>query len=145
MSNVFGHPETSQMAIVELPEDAVSASWAPGVVAIAGNRITEHTPPASSPTPSPHQWWGSEISPATLNDAWITNGMSRYAELMYVQDASGSTAFQTAIGDVSAGALAYDTEPLSTSAASIFLPAVPVHDPRKGCHGLPHAPLGDGR
>jgi tetratricopeptide (TPR) repeat protein len=33
---------------------------------------------------------------------------------MYVQDASGTTAFQTAIGDVSAGALAYDTEPLST-------------------------------
>jgi aminopeptidase N len=61
-----------------------------------------------------HQWWGSEISPATMNDAWITNGMSRYAEMMYVEDASGKTAFQTAVMDVSAGALAYDTEPLTT-------------------------------
>jgi peptidase M1-like protein/tetratricopeptide repeat protein len=61
-----------------------------------------------------HQWWGSEVSPATLNDAWITNGMCRYGELMYLQENAGNNAFQTAIGDVSAGALAYDTEPLST-------------------------------
>ncbi len=61
-----------------------------------------------------HQWWGSEVSPATLNDAWITNGMSRYGELMYLEDAAGKTAFQNAISDVSAGALAYDTEPLTT-------------------------------
>ena len=114
MSNVFGQPETAQMAIVELPEDAVSASWAPGVVAIAGNRITDHNSTRLLANTIAHQWWGSEISPATLNDAWITNGMSRHAELMYVQDTSGATAFQTAIGDVSAGALAYDTEPLST-------------------------------
>ena len=40
--------------------------------------------------------------------------MSRYGELMYLEDSAGKTAFQTAISDVSAGALAYDTEPLST-------------------------------
>jgi tetratricopeptide (TPR) repeat protein len=114
MSSTFGQPETGQMVIVELPEDAVSASWAPGVAAIAGNRITDHNSARLLANTLAHQWWGSEVSPATLNDAWITNGMSRYAELMYVQDASGSTAFQTAIGDVSAGALAYDTEPLNT-------------------------------
>ncbi len=114
MSNTFGQPETGQMALVELPEDAVSASWAPGVAAIAGNRITDHNSTRLLANTLAHQWWGSEISPVTLNDAWITNGMSRYAELMYLQDASGSSAFQTAVGDVSAGALAYDTEPLST-------------------------------
>jgi hypothetical protein len=114
MSNTFGQPETGQMTIVELPDDAVSASWAPGIAAIAGNRIMDHNSARLLANTLAHQWWGSEVSPATLNDAWITNGMSRYAELMYVQDASGTTAFQTAIGDVSAGALAYDTEPLST-------------------------------
>src|ERR1035441_9837996 len=51
---------------------------------------------------------------ATQNDAWITNGMSRYGELMYLEDSAGKNAFQSAVGDVSAGALAYDTEPLST-------------------------------
>ncbi len=114
MTNTFGQPETGDMTIVELPDDSVSASWAPGIAAIGGNRIAAHNATRLLANTLAHQWWGSEVSPATLNDAWITNGMSRYAELMYVQDASGTTAFQTAVGDVSAGALAYDTEPLST-------------------------------
>jgi aminopeptidase N len=61
-----------------------------------------------------HQWWGSLVSPATLNDMWITNGMDRYAELMYLEDTNGRQGLQAAIGDTEAAALAYDTEPLTT-------------------------------
>jgi tetratricopeptide (TPR) repeat protein len=115
MTSVFGEPESGRINIVELPDDAVSAAWAPQMACIAGNRIAE--PKGANrllANTLAHQWWGSEVSPATLNDAWITNGMSRYGELMYLEDSAGKTAFQTAIGDVSAGALAYDTEPLTT-------------------------------
>ena len=52
-----------------------------------------------------HQWWGSEVSPRTLNDAWITNGMARYGELMFMEDESGNSALQAALQDVAAGAL----------------------------------------
>jgi hypothetical protein len=116
MTSVFGQPESGRINIVELPEDAVSAAWAPEMACIAGNRIVDRTAASQHLLSNTlaHQWWGSEVSPATLNDAWITNGMSRYGELMYLEDSSGKNAFQTAIGDVSAGALAYDTEPLST-------------------------------
>jgi aminopeptidase N len=113
-SSIFGEPETGRLNIVELPEDAVSAAWAPGVVAIAGNRIGEKNSFRLLANTIAHQWWGSEVSPYSLNDAWITNGMSRYAELMYLEQSAGKTSFQTAIGDISAGALAYDTEPLTT-------------------------------
>jgi aminopeptidase N len=41
--------------------------------------------------------------------------MSRYAELMYLEDENGRTAMENAIQDVSAGALAYDTTPLSSA------------------------------
>ena len=54
-----------------------------------------------------------QVSPATLNDAWITNGMCRYGELMYVEDEGGQSALERAVVDISAGALAYDTIPLS--------------------------------
>ncbi len=114
MSTTFGQPESGRLNIVELPDDSVSAAWAPEVVAIAGRRISDHASQRLLANTIAHQWWGSEVSPQTLNDAWITNGMSRYAELMYVEDSSGRTAFETAVNDVSAGALAYDTEPLST-------------------------------
>jgi hypothetical protein len=114
MTGVFGQPESGRINIVELPEDAVSAAWAPEVVCIAGNRIVDHNSQRLLANTLAHQWWGSEVSPATLNDAWITNGMSRYGELMYLEDSAGKNSFQTAINDVSAGALAYDTEPLTT-------------------------------
>jgi tetratricopeptide (TPR) repeat protein len=114
MTSIFGQPQSGRINIVELPEDAVSAAWAPEMAAIAGNRIVDHSATRLLANTLAHQWWGSEVSPATLNDAWITNGMSRYAELMYLEDSSGKTAFQSAISDVSAGALAYDTEPLDT-------------------------------
>jgi aminopeptidase N len=114
MSTTFGQPESTRMSLVELPDDAVSAAWAPEIAAIAGGRIAARNEQRLLSNTLSHQWWGSQVSPATLNDAWITNGMSRYAELMYLEDSAGKTAFQAAITDVSAGALAYDTEPLTT-------------------------------
>jgi len=40
--------------------------------------------------------------------------MSRYAELMYLQETTGNAAFQNAVTDIEAGALAYDTAPLTS-------------------------------
>ncbi len=114
MSGTFGQPESTLMNLVELPDDAVSATWAPEIAGIAGNRIAARNEQRLLSNTLAHQWWGSQVSPATLNDAWITNGMSRYAELMYLEDSAGKNAFEAAITDVSAGALAYDTEPLTT-------------------------------
>jgi tetratricopeptide (TPR) repeat protein len=114
MSGTFGQPESTHMNLVELPDDAVSATWAPEIAAIAGSRIAARNEQRLLSNTLAHQWWGGQISPATMNDAWITNGMSRYAELMYLEDSAGKTAFESAITDVSAGALAYDTEPLTT-------------------------------
>jgi len=114
-SSIFGQPESIRLNVVEIPDDAVSAAWAPEMACIAGGRIADpknsHRLLANTVS---HQWWGSEISPYTLNDAWITNGMGRYSELMYLEESAGKTSFQTAITDISAGALAYDTEPLTT-------------------------------
>jgi tetratricopeptide (TPR) repeat protein len=114
MSGTFGQPESTHMNLVELPDDAVSAAWAPEIAAIAGNRIAARNEQRLLSNTLAHQWWGSQISPATMNDAWITNGMSRYAELLYLEDSAGKNAFQSAVTDISAGALAYDTEPLTT-------------------------------
>ncbi len=114
MAGTFGQPESTRINLVELPDDSVSAAWAPEIAAIAGNRIAARNEQRLLSNTLAHQWWGSEISPATMNDAWITNGMSRYAELMYLEDSAGKSAFESAVTDVSAGALAYDTEPLTT-------------------------------
>ena len=115
-TTTFGQPETTKLQVVEIPDDAVAASWAPEIAAIAGNRIGDKNSYRLLANTVARQWWGSEISPNTLNDAWITNGMARYAELMNLEETNGKTSFQNAIPDIEAGALAYDTAPLTTLA-----------------------------
>ncbi|MGA9672275.1 MAG: M1 family aminopeptidase, partial [Terracidiphilus sp.] len=111
----FGSPESSHLNVVEIPDDTLPAVWAPELAAILGSRVGDKSGIRLLANTIAHQWWGSEVSPRTLNDAWIFNGMARYGELMYVEDESGRSAMHTALQDVSAGALAYDTVPLSSS------------------------------
>jgi tetratricopeptide (TPR) repeat protein len=114
-TGLFGGAESGRLNVVELPDDTLPAVWAPELAGIMGSRTGDKSGVRLLANTIAHQWWGSEVSPATLNDAWITNGMSRYGELMYVEDQQGKSAMKTAIVDVSAGALAYDTTPLSSA------------------------------
>jgi len=119
----FGAAETSHVNVVELPDDTLPATWAPEVAAIMGRTVSDKSGIRLLANTLAHQWWGSEVSPRSLNDAWITNGMARYGELMFVEDESGKKAMSTALVDVSAGALAYDSIPLSSiSRLSPFSP-----------------------
>src|SRR5271168_2839878 len=111
-TGLFGPAESVHFNVVELPDDTLPAFWAPEIAAIPGGRMNRANSQLLANTVA-HQWWGSQVSPATLNDAWITNGMCRYGELMYVEDEGGQTALERSIVDISASALAYDTIPLS--------------------------------
>jgi hypothetical protein len=119
----FGEPETERVNVVEIPDDTLPAVWAPEMAAIQGSRVGDKSGVRLLANTLAHQWWGCEVSPRTLNDAWIINGLSRYGELMYLEDESGRSAMRAALGDVAAGALAYDTIPLSSvSRLSPFSP-----------------------
>src|SRR5580692_4747597 len=111
----FGEAETSHLNVVELPDDTLPAAYAPELAAIQGSRVGDKSGVRLLANTIAHQWWGCEISPHGLGDAWITNGMSRYGELMYIEDESGKSALRAALQDVAAGALAYDTVPLSST------------------------------
>jgi tetratricopeptide (TPR) repeat protein len=110
----FGGLESAHLNVVELPDDTLPSVWAPELAAISGSRVGDKTGVRLLANTIAHQWWGSEVSPHTLSDAWITNGMSRYGELMYLEEDSGKNAMKSAVQDVAAGALAYDTVPLSS-------------------------------
>jgi predicted negative regulator of RcsB-dependent stress response len=111
----FGALESVHLNVVEIPDDTLPAVWAPELAGIPGSRVGDKSGVRLLANTMAHLWWGSEVSPKTLNDAWITNGMSRYGELMYVENQSGKGALRSALNDVAAGALAYDTIPLSSA------------------------------
>ena len=112
----FGVPESSHLNVVEIPDDTLPAAWGPELAAIMGSHVADKSGIRLLANTIAHQWWGSEVSPKTLNDAWITNGMCRYGELMYMESDNGKTAMLNALQDVAASALAYDTIPLSSAA-----------------------------
>jgi aminopeptidase N len=111
----FGEGPSHLLNVVELPDDSLPAYWAPEIAAIAGARIADRNNYRLLANTMARQWWGVMVSPVTLNDAWITNGMSRYGELMYVEKVSGQAGLQAAVIDISASALAYDTAPLTST------------------------------
>ena len=114
-SDIYGAAPTPELNVVELPDDTVPATWAPEIAAIAGTRIGEKNNYRLLANTMSHQWWGSDVSAATLNDAWIPNGMARYSEAMYIEHIAGRSGLTDVIKDISAGALAYDTIPLSSA------------------------------
>ncbi len=109
----FGPTETGQLNIVELPADTLPAAWAPEIAAIAGNQLDTTDYARLLANTIARQWWGEQVSPASRNDAWITNGMCRYAELENLGRTSTPAVAADAILNVSASALADNKVPLA--------------------------------
>jgi len=113
---LFGLPPSQKLNVVELPGDTLPYMWAPELVGLAGPSITERTNYRLLANAIAHQWWGVSVSPATKDDWWISDGFARYSEAMYVENAAGAGGLEEAVKDMSVGALAYDTVPLSSAA-----------------------------
>jgi len=113
---LYGLPQSQKLNVVELPGDTLPYAWAPQIVGLAGPSITEKTNYRLLADGIAHQWWGVSVSPATKDDWWISDGFSRYSEAMYVENAAGAAGLEEAVKDMSVGALAYDTVPLSSVA-----------------------------
>ncbi len=112
---LYGTPLSQKLNVVELPGDTVPYAWAPEIAGLAGPSITEKTNYRLLANAIAHQWWGISVSPASKDDWWLVDGFSRYSEAMYVENAAGSAGLEEAVKDMSVGALAYDTVPLSSA------------------------------
>lgn len=111
----YGNAPSTRLNIVELPDDTVPSAWAPEIAALASRGITEKTNYRLLANTIAHQWWGVSVSPATKDDWWIADGFSRYSEARYVESAAGTAGLEEMVKDMSVGALAYDSVPLSTA------------------------------
>jgi tetratricopeptide (TPR) repeat protein len=112
---LYGLPPSQKLNFVELPGDTLPYLWAPEIVGLAGPSITEKTNYRLLADAIAHQWWGVSVSPASKDDWWLSDGFARYSEAMYVENAAGAAGLEEAVKDMSVGALAYDTVPLSSA------------------------------
>jgi aminopeptidase N len=120
---LYGPAPSTTLKVVELPDDTVPSSWAPEIAAVASRAITEKVNYRLLANTIAHQWWGGAVSPASRDDWTISDGFARYSEARYVEQAAGQAGLEEVVKDMSVGALAYDTVPLSSaSKLDIFSP-----------------------
>ena len=112
---LYGPLPDSTLKVVEIPDDTVPSAWAPQIAAIASRAITERVNYRLLANTIAHQWWGGSVSPASRDDWWLSDGFARYSEARYVEQAAGQAGLEEVIKDMSVGALAYDTVPLSSA------------------------------
>ncbi len=109
-----GPAPSTTLRVVEIPDDTVPSAWAPEVAAIASRGLTQKVNYRLLANTIAHQWWGVSVSPGSRDDWWLNDGFARYSEARYVEQAAGKAGLEEAVKDMSVGALAYDTVPLST-------------------------------
>ena len=112
----YGNAPSTRLKIVEIPDDTVPYAWAPEIAALSSRAITEKTNYRLLANTIAHQWWGASVSPASKEDWWLSDGFSRYSEARYVESAAGEAGLEEMVKDMSVGALAYDSVPLSSAA-----------------------------
>jgi hypothetical protein len=108
----YGVPLSSELKLVELPDDSVPSAWAPEMAGLAARNISAKVNYRLLANAIAHQWFGTIVSPATRNDWWIQDGGARYSESRYIEYAAGAAGAQEAVKDMAVGALAYESVPL---------------------------------
>jgi aminopeptidase N len=112
---LYGAAPSTTLKVVELPDDTVPSAWAPEIAAIASRAVTDKVNYRLLANTISHQWWGVSVSPASRDDWWLSDGFARYSEARYVEQAAGQAGLEETVKDMSVGALAYDTVPLSSA------------------------------
>ena len=111
---LYGPAPSAKLNVVEIPDDTVPSAWAPEIAAIASRGVTLKTNYRLLANTIAHQWWGVSVSPASKEDWWLDDGFARYSEARYVESAAGQNGLEEVVKDMSVGALAYDSVPLSS-------------------------------
>ncbi len=112
---LYGPAPSTTLKVVEIPDDTVPSAWAPEIAAISSRAVTDKVNYRLLANTIAHQWWGVSVSPASRDDWWLSDGFARYSEARYVEQAAGQAGLEETVKDMSVGALAYDTVPLSSA------------------------------
>lgn len=112
----FGLAPSTSLALVETDREAPAGYSAPGVIFLSPGTIGKALNPRGLANQMARQWWGVLISAATRNHLWITNGLARYGELMYLESLSGPSVMEVELRDIYTEALTVDNPPLIQSA-----------------------------
>ncbi len=115
-TSLFGAPQTTSLTLVETERGAPSGYAAPGLIFLSPGTIGTQLNSRGLANQLARQWWGVSVSPSSRNHLWLSNGMARYAELLYVEQTAGPSIFDADMRDAYTEALTITEPPLIQSA-----------------------------
>ncbi len=107
-SNQFGALPAPGMAVAQLPDATVDGYAAPGLILVSARQWLEKPNERLLAGLAAHEWWGGQVAAASPSDVWLTDGLSRYSEGLYVEESAGKEGLNKALEDFAVGALMFD-------------------------------------
>lgn len=107
-SDMFGPQTDASMTLIQLPDGTLRDFAAPGVLLLSERAWDPKTSDHTIARLVAAQWWGANVLPATASDVWITDGLARYSEALYAEQAAGREAGLKVVDEFAVGALMYD-------------------------------------
>jgi len=112
----FGPLPQPELKIAQLPDGTVDGFAGPGLLLVSARQWSAQPNARLLADLVAQQWWGAQVMAATPSDVWITDGLARYSEGLYVEEASGKEGLDKALEDFAVGALMFeDSVPLANA------------------------------
>jgi tetratricopeptide (TPR) repeat protein len=112
MTSLYGLPLQANLTLVETEEGAPNGYSAAGMLFLSPQGIGKQPNVRLLANQVSRQWWGSLVSAATRNHLWLTNGMARYSEILYLEHANGPSAVDAEAREIYTDALTMNDVPV---------------------------------
>lgn len=108
-SQTFGPLQPApSLTVAQLPDGSLEGYSAPGLLLLSARQWTQKPNERMLAELAAGQWWGNSVLPATPNDVWLTDGLSRYASAMYAEETAGVAGLRDALNTFAVGAMMYE-------------------------------------
>ena len=115
-TGTFGLAPYANLTVVETESGAPNGYAAPGLIFLSPGAMTRNVNSNLLANEVSRQWWEEDISPATRNHLWLSNGFAAYSELLWAEHNNGAANMQSQLHDVMVTALTVDNVPVIQSA-----------------------------
>jgi aminopeptidase N len=115
LTGLFGLAPQANLTIVQTEDGTPNGYSAPGLVFLSPSAIGREVNARLLVNQFARQWWGVLLSATTRNHLWITNGMARYAELLWLNESNGPGSMENEVRDNFVEALTVNEVPLIQS------------------------------
>lgn len=111
-TSMYGLPPQSNMTVVETEAGTPNGYSAPGILFLSPRALTKQPSQKVVANQISRQWWETLVSPVTRNHLWMQNGIARYSELLYLENANGPASIEGDVRDLFVEALTVEDPPI---------------------------------